>query len=37
VVKLQHLIETLRRDPEAADRLEEPVRLVLRHTLPTTP
>ena len=35
VVKLQHLIETLRRDPAEAGRLEEPARLVLAHTLPT--
>ena len=37
VVKLQHCIETLRRDPDAAERLETPIRLLLRHTLPTTP
>ena len=35
VVKLQHLIETLRRDPDAAERLDGAVRLVLEHTLPT--
>jgi hypothetical protein len=35
VVKLQQMIEALRRDPEAYDRLDEAIRLVLAHTLPT--
>jgi hypothetical protein len=35
VVKLQHMIEVLRRDPEAYERLDESIRLVLEHTLPT--
>jgi hypothetical protein len=35
VVKLQQLIETLRRDPGAAEGLDAPIRLVLEHTLPT--
>jgi hypothetical protein len=35
VIKLQQMIEALRRDPDAYERLDEPIRLVLAHTLPT--